>query len=529
MRNPTRLCRVPRGLIVLCTCLLFLLLLSVGALAQDAGLPDDPLAEPDRWLTKDRWSELRYGMSVREPKNAIAMPDTQRGEVIRWAQQDGTRISLSFARGIYEYVEVGPDGKAIVTPMPAKIDLMKKKLSDEMNAAVAGQIINTRNDQAITVGKLNGVINYFIIKPDAKNAPAYLSGYALIQLDEQSVAVVNLECTPDQIVNAVSTFECLVNSIEVEPAKDVNRRIYEWLSNAQKLLAEIDQDDRRAAMRDDRLYRILENGKDLGYTRVWQRYQDEAFYKQVKEKDKAAGGPGRLLGINRFEVKGNAFIAQTHLRGQGASIDRLVEAVDAEGQVSGYWQIKNTLSFEKDPNNRRAGTWVETGIRGIAVVGDKRMDHLLLTREGTPPRHMVEYLLEREKDPERRLRYPSADPRSYPSGDLKEYKWPTPGIAFLSFVDAQLMPALLPREAMTYAFTAYDPDTTRIDIRLMRVEPHPNGGKTVYVRPVLDKAEQKLYFDRDNELVNWTFPDGREMRRTTREELAKIWGVKLQD
>lgn len=514
---------MPREAIALCACLL-LILLTTPALSQGNGLPDDPLAEPDRWLSDERWSELRYGLSVREPHDALRVLDTARGEVIRWAQDDGTRISLAFARGQYEGIKNGR-----VIRMPAKIDLLKKQLGDEMKVAVRGQVINTRNDQVISVGPLVGVINYFIIKPDAPGASPYLSGYGLIQLDQLSVAVVRVECKPENIVQAVSTFECLIQSIRVESAREINRRIHGWLTNSEALLAELTLDDRRAAMKDDRLYRVIENGKDIGYTRIWQRYQDDAFYEQLKAQDKANGGDGRLRGINRFRVEGNAFILQSHFEGRGARMNRLVEAVDAVGEANGYWQIKSSLRYENDPDNRRAGAWAETGVRGVAKIGGKRLDHVQLTREGTPPRHMVDYLLAREKDPNRRLRYPSADPRSYPSGDLKQFKWPTPNRAFLSFVDAQLMPALLPREEKTYAFTAYDPETTRIDIRLMRVEPHPNGGKTVYLRPVLDRAEQTLYFNRDNELVSWTFPDGREMRRTTRQELAKIWGVRLRD
>ena len=46
---------------------------------------------------------------------------------------------------------------------------------------------------------------------------------------------------------------------------------------------------------------------------------------------------------------------------------------------------------------------------------------------------------------------------------------------------------------------------------------------------VIDKAEQKLVFDRNNDLISHTYPDGRELRRTTREELAKVWGVRLRD
>ncbi len=530
MLIPTRLHRAPRSLATLIACLLLLLHVK-PADAQDIDRNNDPLAQPERWLTDQRWSELRYGLSVREPHEAIRVPDTPQGDAIRWALNDGTRISLAFVRGIYEGAPTYDKrtGKALPVRMPAKIDLLKKQFDEEMRASITGEVINTRNNQTIEVGELVGVINYFILKPSAQGATPLMRGFALLQLDEQSVAVVNLECKPDNLDSAIRTFECLVHSIEVQSPQEINKQLNDWMVNAEQLLANLTQDDRVKAMRSDRLFRVIDDGKDLGYTRIWQRFQDQAYYDKLKEQDKKNGGEGKLYGINQFAVKGNAYIMQAHLEGEGAEIDRLIEAIDDTSAVNGYWQIKNSLSYKKDPGNFRAGTWAETGIRGVAVIDGKRTDHVQITREGTPPRNMVDFLLARERDPERRLRYPSADPRSYPSGDLKEYAWPTPKRAYLSFVDAELMPALLPREEKAYLFYAYDAESTKIDLRLMRVEPTGDGGKTVYVRPVLDKAEQKLVFDRNNDLISHTYPDGRELRRTTREELAKVWGVRLRD
>ncbi|MEO0477426.1 MAG: hypothetical protein AAF085_15890, partial [Planctomycetota bacterium] len=113
--------------------------------------------------------------------------------------------------------------------------------------------------------------------------------------------------------------------------------------------------------------------------------------------------------------------------------------------------------------------------------------------------------------------------------EVVETAWPTPNRAFLSPVDLALMPALLPNEKKTYAFSAYHQDSSRIDFRLMRVEPNADGGKTVYLRPVLDQSEQVLVFDVNNELISHTYPDGRSLRKTTKQELARIWGARLKE
>ncbi|MFK7789388.1 MAG: hypothetical protein AB8C95_07875 [Phycisphaeraceae bacterium] len=516
-----------RVLYVQCLGMLALLLFAGCIQAQTIDLPDDATAEPDRWLSDERWSELRYGLSIRQPQDATSVPDTAQGDVIRWALADGTRISMSFARGVYEGVSIDRQSKTYrPARTPARVDLLKKQISDELKA-VAGQVINTRTDQVVELDKIGGVINYYIVKPPQRDAKPYFYGIALLQLDQLSVAVLRLECPPEKMPEAVCIFECMVQSIEVQEAKDVNQRLHGWLQNGEQLLADLTQEDRRKAMRSDRLYRVLEDGKDIGYTRIWQRYQDKAYYKALKAKlDKNTTS---LQGIDRFEVEGNAVVVQSRLEGQGIVLQRLHENIDSPGKPNAYWQIRNSLQYKNDPNNLRAGDWVETGVRGVAMIGGERLDHLQVTREGTPPRHMVEYLLQRERDPGRKLRYPSADPRSYPSGEVVEKAWPTPKRAFLSPVDATLLPTLLPSEEKTYAFSAYHEDTSRIDIRLMRVEPNNIGGKTVYLRPVLDKSEQVLVFDRNNEIISHTYPDGRSLKQTTRQELARIWGVRLRD
>lgn len=529
---------LPRRLTATCLCFIVLLTSAYQGIAQGIDRPDDPLAEPNRWLADERWSELRYGLSIRQPHDAKAVLDTAQGDVIRWALEDGTRISLSFARGAYEGVFKNPDGTAGTKLMPAKVDLLKKHISDELKA-VAGQVINTRADQVIELDRIGGVINYYIVKPPKRNSKPYCFGVALLQLDQLSVAVLKLECPQDKLTEAISTFECMVHSIEVQEAKQVNQRLHGWLKNGEQLVANLTQQDRLDAMRDDRLFRILEDGKDIGYTRIWQRHQDKAYYNALKAKRDKDAGP--LTGIDRFEVKGNAIFTQSRLEGHGITLQSLHQSIDATGETSetnAYWQIKNALQYKNDPNNLRAGTWVETGVRGVAMIGGKRMDHIQITREGTPPSGMVEYILERESDPTRRLRYPSVIQsrdssgkivRKLPSGEVVEKAWPTPKRAFLSPVDAALMPALLPNIEKTYAFAAYHPESTRIDIRMMRVKPNADGGKTVFLRPVLDLSEQVLTFDRNNELISHTYPDGRSLKQTTRQELARIWGVRLRD
>lgn len=494
--------------------------------------PENPAAEPDRWLTDERWGELRYGLTVRQPKDALLLEQTREGAMARWVLPNGANIGLSIHRGVH-YVTDGRGNtrqqrihlNTVVADVAATLKAGGAGVSEiaRLDLSRAGRVYDTRSDQWITVGKLLGWHNYFIIDPDGDAEPWFF-GIAMLQLDDSSLLTLRLECPRDSIVESVCTFESMLHSVKVEPAGEVVERIKGWVDAGDALIESVTQEQYRAAMHDDRLYMIREDDRVIGYQRVWLRPQNKAYYDRLLARLQQQDPKAALTGIDSFKAEGNKLVIQSHYEAGDVVIDTRQEYLDEDDSIASYWEIKSTLSETNNPRSAITGSWVETGLRGHANFQDNLVDQIQVIREGTPPRQMTDFVLARERDPKRRLRFPSARADMVPSGETSSHAWATPPKAYLSAVDAWVIPALLPADQpRTYAFFAYHPESTTVAWRIMRVEPVAGGGKLVHLRPTIDMAEQTLEYDANNELIRWTFHDGRVMEKTTREELHRVW------
>ncbi|MFI4859932.1 MAG: hypothetical protein ACIAXF_04540 [Phycisphaerales bacterium JB063] len=557
--NPARLLSRLSSATLLAYVLLFSLLPAGITFGQVDGRADDPTADPDQWLTETRWSEDRYGLSIRQPIDSLRMDQPPDRAIARWVMPTGDiRISLETHQGmmadsrLYRDIELeggavgGAGGGAFNAHHQLKLNELITDMTGALESAGAREINNTELHEWVEVGDFIGYINYFIVHPFPVGTEPWLYGIALLQLDPYNVVVLRLECSPSAAEQGISILECMLHSIEVETSEQVRTRLRSWMLAGDEFMTNLTQEDRIAAMKPDRLYRIRElrpgrNGRiddpDIGYMRIWQRYQDEDYYTDLLRnlRQETRNPDAQLDGIDSFHTQGNAVVIQSFYRAQGSEITRLQEYIAAD-QVNDIQELWNFRTELRQPGERRfgrdEGIWVETGVRDDLTVGGgnarrQRLNRIQVVREGTPPRQIAEYVLARERDPRRRLRFPSAVPGSLPSGDIKTMQWQTPERGYLSQVDAQLLPAMLPAEEKTYGFFVYHPDSSRLAIRVMRVVPRDGGGKIVYVRPTIDLAEQAMEFDANGELVRWLFPDGRSMVQTTREELARIWNVRV--
>lgn len=535
-----------------CIGVLLLSLVSLPSAGQLEGRPSDPSVDADDWLAPSRWGEVRYGLTIRQPIDSLRLEQPSDGALVRWVVPGELNITLEVHQGLMadrsmQETIVNPDGSAgaagdgsSVGFQPLRLDALVRDLTAAIETAVAQEVVNTGLHDWINVGEYNGYINYFVIHPRGDGAQPWLHGIALIKIDELNVIVMRMECQPQATELGLNTFEAMIHSIELEPTHDVMNRLREWMHAGNDFLDSITQDDRLAAMQDDQLFRIREmvpgrgggiDEIDIGYTRIWQRHQGPAYYSQLLAQLREDDRDATLRGTDSFRINGNALVIQTFFRAQGTELNRLqecIQAVEGDG-IHEVWNLKTQLEQPGNPQSRAEGVWVETGVRDeIRPNGRTSINRIEVIREGTPPRQVLDYVLARERDPQRRLRFPSARPDAAPSGDLGAMQWQTPERAYLSQVDAMLVPALLPADVeRTYGFFVYHAESSSLAIRTMRVETTPEGGKYVFIRPTIDMAEQAMEYDANGTLIRWYFPDGRTMIRTTREELARIWDVRL--
>ena len=499
--TPTRSPWRPARLLLV---LSLLLLTAAAARAQDPidpermVRPDNPAAEPDRWLTNERWGELRYGLTIRQPKNATLSHQTRDGSLARWTLSNGARVSLSIHRGVH-YVKDQQGNirqqrihlNTVVADVVATLEAGGSGGSGivPLKAGSLGRVHNTRSDQWVRVSTLMGWHNYFGIVPLGDGEPWFM-GMAVLQLDDTSLLTLRLECATDTIVESVCTFESMLHSVQVQSAGDVAERIRGWVDAGQDVLESVTPEQYRAAMRDDRLYLIREGDRPIGYQRVWLRHQDKAYYDNQLQRLQRQDPRAELRGIDSFRAPGNKLVIQSHYQTHDTRIDTHQEFIDEDDSIASYWEIKSTLEQVNNPRSPLNGSWVETGLRSIANFQDRQVDQVQVIREGTPPRQITDFVLEPDTDAQRLQRFPAARPDMLPSGETSSHAWATPRKAYISAIDAWVLPALLPADReQTYAFFAYHPETTSVAWRIMRVQPIPGGGKLVHLRPTIDLAQ----------------------------------------
>jgi len=541
----------PSALALLCA-----LWVTASAVGQFEHRPDDPAANPDEWLLDSRWGEVRYGLTIREPANSMRAEQTRDGGLARWSMPGEYNISLDIQQGMSSFgqfvdkieradgstAEAGGGGAGVFQD-PLRLNNLIADLAASIEAAGARNVVNAELHKWVEVGEYIGYINYFAVFPRGDDAQPWLYGIGLVQLDDFNVVILRMECMLESAELGTSTFESMLHSIEVESAEAAIERLRGWMSAGRDILESITDQDRQRVMRPDRLFRIRElvpsrDGRrldeaDIGYMRIWQRHQDADYYDNLLAQVRAERDDpeARLEGIDSFTTPGNALIIQSFYRAQGSQISRLREYLDADADadIDEVWNFKTEL---RQPGQQRygrhEGVWVETGVRDDLrpSPGSSPVNRIQVVREGTPPRQITDFVLARER--QNPLLAPSARPEALPSGDVTQHRWQTPERGYMSQVDAMIVPALLPADVeQTYGFFVYHPDTSSLAIRVMRVVPQPGGGKIVFVRPTIDLAEEAMEFDRNGNLIRWLFPDGRSMVQTTRDELARIWNVRL--
>jgi len=534
--------------------LLFVTFLGLPAMAQFEQRPDDPAANPDEWLLDSRWGEVRYGLTIREPIESLRTEQTRDGGLARWVVPGEVSVTLDIQQGmmadgwLFQKMERDDGSFAVagggddVRQEPLRLNSLIADLTGSIEAAGARQVVNSEMHKWVEVGDYIGYINYFAVFPRGEDAVPWLYGIALLQLDDFNVVILRMECELETAESATSTFESMLHSIEVETPDDAIKRLRGWMDAGREVLDALTEQDRQRVMHPDRLFRIRElvpgrNGRveevDIGYMRIWQRHQDTDYYEELLAQVRAERNDpeARLEGIDGFTTPGNALVMQSFYRAQGSQINRLREYLDADedADIDEVWNFKTEL---RQPGQQRygrhEGLWVETGVRDDLrpSPGSSPVNRIQIVREGTPPRQITDYVLARER--QRPLVAPSARPEALPSGDITSHQWQTPERGYMSQVDAMIVPALLPPDVeQTYGFFVYHPDSSSLAFRVMRVVPQPGGGKLVFIRPTIDLAEEAMEFDGNGNLVRWLFPDGRSMVQTTRDELARLWNVRL--
>lgn len=573
------------------------LIAPVAVAADDA--EDDEFA---RILSRDRWTEGSYGVSLRPPLGARLIRRTADDALLQILQERQYTMKVYIKRSdkemkieqvartaMNQFVFAYPDAvelepQRIMKPagrpgwliyfgvnIPARDGNAPRPDRDALARVASLQL-----DTAVELFKNRQEIDaYRMFKTIAKNSPdravaakaqqwvnrfevdrafmarfleqealrkklnergdkePWVTGQAFVQLSPMAFIVVQLETPYKNFEDSKKVFEGMVKSILVRSPKEMeaererllnagdqlrkmlNHRLLKTAMLPETVLPIVDNDGRPQGKAPLRLQyqRILKDGQDVGWMKVVHRERRDDIVVPQAKNTRGTVRPGQSnvewvkkeLGVIGIGVD---VYARMHMGPRAIdSVSRCFQSQDGNFES---WSIRTSVRGRtdfRDPKLRQQAeefnrliaeskkiqerTWYETGVRNG--------DQVTVIRQG-------------------------------PSG-ITRHTWRTPPDGYLSQVQLYLLAPLLPRkETDEWGFYAYYPNTGTISLRTVRVVPDgDSGGFHVYSRPSPEEPEQVTHYTSDGMMTKRELAEDRQIVPTTRQELANIWNIDLQD
>lgn len=110
---------------------------------------------------------------------------------------------------------------------------------------------------------------------------------------------------------------------------------------------------------------------------------------------------------------------------------------------------------------------------------------------------------------------------------MEELEWQTPPEGYLSQVEAQLIPSLLPRnEQQDLGFYAYASNDAELALRTLQVFPGEEAGTYVVRERVTPNSPEVVStYDAAGRLIHRQMADGRVLVPATPDEMRLIWDI----
>lgn len=428
----------------------------IGLLAMLLGLVLSGTAaaadeDKGRQLDETRWRDQAYGLSLRPPLGSRLIEQTGDAYLVRILDQQGRfQMAASVKRSRQRLTMDAVVGSI---SMQLKSAQPSAKKSDPVRQKVDGH---------------DATVMYFTYPQPAKGPDAII-GYCMVQMDAQSFAILELQCSADHAEQHIPTFERVIGSVEFTDQKELAKRREEAIERASQWLSRTRSPQRmkqlREQLREQQYFRILDGTKDIGYMRIRQATEtiDLARKKQ----------PGIRVEIQSRLVKQNR-----------TTIDTLAKFFLADDDTTELWTVTTTLR-QPAPNRPEPikQTFTETGLRSgtninITVNGPRGADQLRFNR---------------------------------------------PKRGYLSQVEAKLLPQIMPTDrAATYGFYWYNSATNKLTYRTEQVTPALSGF-VITTRLGPNAPALRATYDGNRRLVEQQLSATRKLVATDKQTIMRLW------
>jgi len=441
-----------------CTLLCVTLLAAILA-TPTPGLTPPSEEEADRMLSMSRWQEASEGVSFRPPLECKFLTRATDKALAVVAGKGNYFMSL--------YLHRTRDDENLTLSQVAKLSIEQIGTANPTARILDQPRIRVKTGEGDDDVKPGKIIYYRVMKERKnKQRDDWVVGEAFVMVDPKTWIEMQLEVPYRNFENARPIFEAAVFSINVEDAEAIQARRKKQLEAGKAVIQLIDHKRRLDAMVPEQLWRITDNGKDIGYIIV------------QMARSKQMGQDGIQV-----DVKARLSIS----RGLVDTLSQFFLTADGKEE---YFQIKTTIRDDKPgPNGLlpKPVTWVDTGTR--------QDENVTLVREG-------------------------------PDGK-RDFSWKVPLEHYLSQVEIYLLHGLLPHEKRgDYSFYAYNPAKGAMALRTERVIPDVNGTYKIISRRTQDQQEQVSTYDRRERLITRTLSSKQVILPTTAQQLKAVWKLK---
>ena len=426
---------------VLCMCTA----LGTGAAANAAPPPGE--AEP--LLSDQTWQEQTYGVSLRPPLGSKLYELSADDAVLRIVGDPGYSIKVS----------VKQSSKEITLAMIRRIAIDQLG-TIQPQATILG-------DQVIRPAGLPGSLLYFRFTDNQRKT--WVLGQAFVQLNPNTVLVLQLDIGDSGFQGVRPIFEAVVNSVNVQDVKKLDEQNEVLIEAGQTWYETVEASRIEHLLVPEQWFRIVHESKDVGYMRIRQ-HKDSVMQKAGLRVDIQA----------RVQVKDEYF-------------DSLSNFFVSDDRKQEIWSIRTTRR-PAHPGARPAqkvleggnDSWVETGLR----------DDELITVT-----------------------------RQHPGG-RREHQWKKPPTGYLSQVEVHLLPAhMLTAPEGQMGFYAYFPTDGKVTLRTEHIQRGGDAVLKVTTKPAPGRGHQVSHYDSRGGLVKRELPDGRTILPATFREISARWKI----
>ncbi|MEX2673633.1 MAG: hypothetical protein WD294_16155 [Phycisphaeraceae bacterium] len=285
------------------------------------GFADEAPAEEEyqgRPLAEDRWLDNEYGVSLRLPVGVRTVRRTGDSYQLRAADEEDM-----FAMG--------------VVVKQSRRELRMTDVMAQAKTQVAGVHRTTEllEEYAMEVGGVDiGVVMFRL--PDTEQDDAFF-GQALVQIDPSTFAIIEISSSWGDADVVRPTFEAMIKTLELQGIDDLEEQRRKELERTQTWRRDLGITALHDALVEEQLFRIVEDGNDIGYMRMLQEQTEQNGKSGITVRVQS-----RVM-ISTFNIDSQAIFF--------ASDDDTTE----------LWEVRTTQRPQR--GNGEEQTTVETGIR----------------------------------------------------------------------------------------------------------------------------------------------------------------------